>query len=117
MKTLFKLLVTAALANAGWHVSDAWLSYFRFKDAVAQASQFGSTMSTPQLQARILEIASQYSVPLTDDTLSVRRDTQMPQHTCIDASYERQIELFPRVIYPWTFTVHSDTFSELTVKP
>ena len=47
----------------------------------------------------------------------MRRDTGIPQHTYVDGTYEEQIELFPRVIYPWTFAVHVDTFSEVAAKP
>jgi hypothetical protein len=117
MKTILKLLLTAAIANAGWHVASVWLTYFRFKDAVNQASQFSTTLSPPQLERRVLDIASQYSVPITDDNLNVRRDTGMPQHTYVDGTYQEQIELFPRVIYPWTFEVHVDTFSEISARP
>jgi hypothetical protein len=112
MKTLLKLLVTAAIANAGWHVADVWLSYFKFKDAVSQTSQFSPTMSTTQLRSRILELAAQYSVPITEDSISIRRDERQQQHTFIDGSYQQQIELFPRFKYPWTFEIHTDTFTD-----
>jgi hypothetical protein len=111
MKTILKLIVTAVIANAGWHVADAWLRYYKFRDAVTQAAQFGGTLSEDQMRTRVMELASQYSVPLGDDNLSIRRDSQQEQHTYIDASYQEQIELFPRMPYPWTFPIHTDTFT------
>jgi hypothetical protein len=112
MKTLLKLLVTAAIANAGWHVADVWLRYFKFKDAVTQTSQFSPTLSTGALQNRVVELAAQYSVPITEDNISIHRDDRQQQHTFIDASYQQPIELFPRVQYPWTFEIHTDTFTD-----
>jgi hypothetical protein len=111
MKTILKLVVTAIIANAGWHVGDAWLRYYKFRDAVTQAAQFGGTLSEDQLRARVMEIASQYSVPLAEENLTIRRDSQQEQHTYIDSSYDEQIELFPRMTRPWTFPVHIETFT------
>ena len=111
MKTVFKLIVTAAIANAGWHVADAWLTFFKFKDAVTQSSQFGGGMSTSQLHGRVMELATQYSLPLADENITIRRDDRQEQHTYIDGTYVQPIELFPRVTYPWTFDVHVETFT------
>ena len=111
MKTLLKLIVTAIIANAGWHVADAWLNFFKFKDAVTQASQFGGGMSMAQLRGRVMEIATQYSVPIADENVTIRRDDRVEQHTFIDGTYVQPLELFPRVAYPWTFQMHVDTFT------
>jgi hypothetical protein len=111
MKTILKLVVTAIIANAGWHVADAWLRYYKFRDAVTQASQFGGALGEDQLRARVMELASQYSVPLADENLTIHRDSRQEQHTYIDGSYDEAIELFPRVARPWTFPVHIETFT------
>ena len=116
MKTILKLIVTAIIANAGWHVADAWLNYFKFKDAVTQASQFGGGMSMGQLHGRVMELAAQYSVPIADENVTIRRDDRVEQHTFIDGTYEQPLELFPRVTYPWTFQLHVDTFTTAPAK-
>ena len=63
-----------------------------------------------------MELASQYSVPVAEDSFTIRRDDQMEQHTFIDGSYEQPIELFPRFQYPWTFRWHVETFTASTVR-
>jgi hypothetical protein len=30
-------------------------------------------------------------------------------HTLVDSSYTRRVELVPTFFYPWRFTVHTDT--------
>jgi hypothetical protein len=112
MKTILKLLVTAAIANAGWHVADAWMTFFKFKDAVTQASQFGGKLSNEDLQTRIADLATQYSIPQSDEGFTVRRQPGVQSHTYIQGSYTKPIEVFPRVFYPWTFRLDVDTFTE-----
>jgi hypothetical protein len=108
MKTILKLIVVALLANAGFHTSLAWISYLRFKDAVQQTAQFGSRRSIQQLRDKVMEHASEFSVPLQDEGFTVRRDEN--QHTYIDGTYTQKIDVLPGKTYPWTFTFHVDTF-------
>lgn len=114
MKTILKLAIAALLANAGWHASQAWLSYFKFKDAVTQTSQFGGDLSMSQLHGRVMELGAQYSLPVTDDSFTIRRNET--HHTFIDGSYVQPIDLFPGYQYPWTADWHVDTFSEKAPK-
>jgi hypothetical protein len=108
MKTILKLIVVALLAYAGFHASLAWISYFRFKDAVTQTAQFGGRRSIEQIRDKVMEHASEFSLPIREDSFTVRRDDY--QHTYIDGSYTQSIELLPGYRYPWTFTWHVDTF-------
>jgi hypothetical protein len=108
MKTILKLIVVALLANAGFHASLAWIAHFRFKDAVQQTAQFGGRRSIQQIHDKVMEHASAFSVPLQEDSFTVRRDDS--QHTYIDGSYTQAIDLLPGKTYPWTFTFHVDTF-------
>jgi hypothetical protein len=107
VRTVLKLVVVALLANAGWHMSQAWLAYFKFKDAVTSTSLYGGDRSIQQIHDRVMELASEYSVPVPEDGFTVRRDEK--HHTFIDGSYTQQIELLPGRSYPWTFSVHIDT--------
>ena len=107
MKTLFKLLIVALIANAGWQIGSAYLTYFRFKDAVRQATQFRGKSTDDQVHTRLLQLANEYGVPVTDDTLTISvRDN----HTIVEGSYVQAIEFVPRYRYDWPFKFYVDTF-------
>ena len=109
IKLIIKLAIVAVLANAAWHVMTVYASHYKFKDAVQQTTQFGNDKSRDQLKSRIIALAADYDLPLAEDEVTVKRETL---HTIVDASYVKSIELFPGYIRPFTFTVHTDTFSE-----
>ena len=108
IKVLLKLVLAALIANATWRIGSAYLSFYRFKDAVQQTMQYGPERSEAQLQSKILELASQHDVPLTTTGFTVRRDEN---HTIVDGGYHTAIDLLPGYQYDWPFTVHIDTFS------
>lgn len=108
MKFIIKLLIAAAIANAAWRVGSAYLAHYRFKDAVEQLTQYRGDRTDDQLRSRILELAAQYDIPIDADQLRVQRDER--NHTTVDTSYSRQLELFPGFKYPWEFTIHLDTY-------
>ena len=111
LKLLIKLALAALVANAAYRLGTAYLSYYRFTDAVAQTAQFGSDRSRAQLHRRVIELASQYDVPLAEDGFTIRRDEN---HTIVDGGYTQPVDLLPGYRHPWPFTVHIDVF---TVKP
>ena len=108
MKVLLKLVVVALLANATWHLWGVYSAHFKFKDAVQSMTQFNSSKSDAELRSRILELAAQYDVPVTDENFTVRREDN---HTITDGSYKRQVELLPGFAYPFSFNWHIDTFT------
>jgi hypothetical protein len=108
MKVLLKLVIVAVLANATWHVWGVYAAHFKFKDAVQSASQYNGARSDQELHSRILELAGQYDLPVTDANFTIRRDQN---HTITDGSYIRPVELFPGFSYPLTFSWHVDTFT------
>ena len=109
IKLLIKLAIVALVANAAWHVMAAYTSYYKFKDAVQQTTQFGNDKNLDQLKARVLALAADYDLPLGDDDVTVKREML---HTIVDGSYVKSIDLAPGYSRPWTFTFHTDTFSE-----
>jgi hypothetical protein len=109
LKLLVKLAVVALVANAAWHVMVVYTAFYKFKDAVQQTTQFGNDKSIERLKARIAGLASDYDVPIGEDDLTIRREAQ---HTIVDGSYSKTIDLFPGYSRPWTFEIHTDTFSE-----
>jgi len=105
MKLIIKLLIVALVANAAWRIGSAYLSYYRFKDAVTEAAQFGRAKNDEQLRARVMELAQEYDIPLAENAVSVSRDIN---HTTIDASFERTIDVVPGYKRPFPFTMHVD---------
>ena len=107
IKGLIKLAIAALIANACWRLGSAYLSFYRFKDSVQQASQFGSGESEQELQQRILELASQYDIPVAPEAVIVRRDGK---HTLTEGEYSQAIDFAPGLTRPWTFKWETDTF-------
>jgi hypothetical protein len=110
MKQLVKLAIAALITYAAWNGGNAWLTYFRFRDAVSEASQFGASLSDDQLRAKVLQLAAEHSIDLSDGAVTVRRDSER-QHTYIDGSYMQTINVLPWYSRPFTFTWHTDTLS------
>ena len=111
MKFIVKLLIAALIANAAWHVMSAYASFWKFKDAVAQTTQFGNDKSVTMLKSRILQLATDYDLPIDDNSFTVTRSRES-LHTVVDGSYTREIELVPGYSRPWPFSFHIDTFSD-----
>jgi hypothetical protein len=109
LKLLVKVALAALIANAGWRLGSAYMQFYRFTDAVTQTAQFGNERSRADLPQRIVELASQYDVPLTVDDFTVKRDGR--NHTLIDGSYKEPLDLAPGYRYLWPFTVHVDVLN------
>ena len=109
LKLLIKLAIAGLIANATWRLGSAYLQFYRFEDAVTELAQFGREKTAADLERRILEVASQYDVPLDDNRLTVLRDDR--SHTVVDGSYEQIVDLLPGYRYPWQFTMHVDVLT------
>jgi hypothetical protein len=109
LKLLIKVAIAGLIANATWRLGSAYLQFYQFQDAVTEVAQFGREKSAPDLERRVLEIASQYDVPLDVKRLTVQRDDR--SHTMIDGSYEQTLDLLPGYRYPWQFTMHVDVLT------
>ena len=109
MKVVIKLLIAALIANASWRVGMAYLSYYKFKDAVRELTQHRGGMTDAHVHDKVFEFANEYSIPVTEETLAISRDTS-GTHTIVEGSYAQPIDLLPGFTYQWPFTVHVDTF-------
>lgn len=104
MKTVIKLLVAALIVNATARLGmSAWMQY-QFRDSVQELVLFGSTETPAQLKQEIMEEAADQGVPVVDEDVMVDRQGML---TTAEATYVDEIEIFPRYIYPmtWTFKV------------
>jgi len=108
-KLLLKLAIVALVANAAWHVMAAYVSFYKFKDAVTQTTQFGNDKTIEQLKTRVLALAADYDVPIAEDDVTIKREQL---RTTVDGAYRKTIDLAPGFARPWTFEIHTDTFSE-----
>jgi hypothetical protein len=108
IKTIIKLAVAALVAHAVWQLFVVYSAHYRFKDSVTSTTQFRGQMTDAQLHDRIFELASQFDVPVTDESLTIR---QQENHTIVESSYTRPVNLFPGFTYPWPFSLKVDTFS------
>jgi hypothetical protein len=105
IKLIVKLLLAALIANAAWRVGSAYVTFYKFKDATSEAAQFGRAKSDDQLHDKVLELASQFDLPLAENRVTVRREND---HTYVDGSYDKVIEVVPGYRRPWPFEFHID---------
>ncbi len=103
MGRLIRLLVVAAIAWAVWHAGMAAWNQFRFSDDVEKIAQFGPDKDADSVTAAVLEAAARYDLPVIDKDVRIRQQTR-PAELYIDVSYTLQVEILPRVRYPWIFT-------------
>jgi hypothetical protein len=108
IRTLLKLALVALVANAGWHLFGAYSPNYKFEDAIQYAAQNRGSLSDEALEQRILEMAAQFDVPVTASDVTVSRKGN---HTLIDVSYVRPVDLAPGFRYRWPFSFHVDVVS------
>jgi putative aminopeptidase FrvX len=108
IRTILKLVVVALLANAVWHLFGAYAPNYKLQDGIQYAALNRGQISDEALEEKILELAAQFEVPLTASGVSV---THTNNHTVVDVSYVRTIELAPGFRYPWPFSMHVDALS------
>ena len=107
MKRLIKLIVVVLIANALWRIGTAYVSFYRFKDSVRFAAM-DLRKSEDALRTNILELASTYDVPLAEDAITIRRESQ---HTLVEGSYKTPIAVLPGFEYQWPFSVDIDAYA------
>jgi len=113
IRTVLKLVVVALAANAVWHLFGAYAPNYKLQDGIQYAALNRGALSDEALQDKILDLAAQFEVPLTANQLSV---THTSNHTIVDVSYVRPVELAPGFSYPWPFSMHIDVLSLTALK-
>ena len=106
LRTLVKLAIAALVINASWQLFSVYWSHFKFVDAVQATTQFRGDKSEEQIRNRILELAGEFDVPMSDENLTIR---DSKSRTIVDGDYTRSVKLAPGYAYPWRFTLHTDT--------
>jgi hypothetical protein len=108
IKTIFKLALLAAFANAVWHLFIVYSADYKLRDGVTYAAKYRGQMTDDQIRDRVLELAAQLDLPLDPGALSIRHEMT---HTFVNASYVRPVELFPGLVRQWPFTLDVDTYT------
>jgi hypothetical protein len=113
IKTVIKLAIVALIANAIWRVGSAYVSFYRFKDAVDEMALHSKGKTVEEMKDKVLDLAATYEEPLEADAVSVRRDEP---HLIIEGSYKKRLLLAPGFEYAWPFTLHVDEMVLTPVK-
>jgi hypothetical protein len=104
IKLVFKLAIAGLLGNAAYRVGTEYLAYIKFRDAVRDAAMFKAA-TDEQLHQQIMDLASQYDVPLEESALSISRQARQVH---VDGGYTKPIELAPTFVYEWPFSWSTD---------
>jgi|SRR5579872_2263293 len=105
IKALVKLAVLGLVVNAGYHIGAAYLTHFQFRDAVQEAVQFRGDKGDDWLRDRIVDLASQYDIPLGDNAIGIQSERL---HTLVTISYARRVDVVPGYTRTWPFTANID---------
>jgi hypothetical protein len=107
MKTLIKLVIAAVIVNAAYRSGSVAVKYYQFKDEIQQMILFGQAQPVGALTSQIQAEAAKRDVPLEDDDVMVSREGT---RTVAEVSYTENVELFPRFVYPVTFSFTAEAY-------
>ena len=113
IKLVLKLAIAALLFNAAYRVGSEYLTYIKFRDAVRDAAMF-KARNDAELSTQIMDLASEYDVPLVESALSINRDERQVQ---VDGSYDKLIEVVPTFFYNWHFSWSIDATVSIIIPP
>jgi hypothetical protein len=105
IRLILNLAAAALVANAVWRVGSVYATHHKFVDSVEDSAEYSSTRSMAEMRQRVLDLASQYGVPVGPDDFVIRREGG---RTRIDAGYSQPVEIVPGYVYRWPFTVKLD---------
>jgi hypothetical protein len=92
MKTIFALVFAALVVNAAVRMGDSVWRNYQLEDNVNQETRYGNSKTPSMLRKKIVELAAEQQVPLTEDDVVVeRRGTE----TYVSLAYAEDVELIP----------------------
>ena len=97
VRALIKLALVALVVHAGVKIVPVFWNYVRFRDACEEIAKFSSKKAEAEIKSRVLAKASQFEIPVSDDTVQVRK--QGPA-TFITADYTGQLRVLPDAVLP-----------------
>jgi hypothetical protein len=87
---LFVLLLLAAAVYFGLDFGEAYLRYFRYRDAMAQAARFSSVQSDGAIRAHLSNVADSLGLPPKAREVMIRRSAGV---VTIEADYIETVQL------------------------
>ena len=87
---LLWLLVAVAVAYFAFNVGEAYVRFYRFRDAMRQEARFAERSTDGDIRNRLSALAVKIGVPEEGTRVQVRRT---PSRIFIWADYDEQIEL------------------------
>jgi len=113
IKTLIKLAIVVLLANAIWRAGSAYLSYYKFKDAVTDIAINAKDKTDDELRTKVMALAMEYEEPIAPEDVAIRREDN---HVFIEGSYTKPVAIFPWYDYQWTFSLTADSAAGATFR-
>jgi hypothetical protein len=92
MKNIVKILLGLVLVTVAVQGGRAALKHYTFVDAIQEKMLFGSSRNEAQIAEAVIQLASEYQIPLDPDVMSVTRE---PFLITIDAPYTDTVNLLP----------------------
>ena len=112
MKTILALLFAALIVNACVRIGDSVWRNYQLEDGVNQEARFGDSQTASTLRRKIIQLAADKGVELTDDDVVVER---RGVETYVSLGYAEPLNLVPGV---YTYEQSYDiTMSVQPVKP
>jgi hypothetical protein len=108
IRRLITLAIVFVIGYAGWNVAPVMLSHFEFKTKLDELARFSGDRAEGEIQARVLKLAEEYGIPLTERDVQVVRQADRIR---IDVAYRRMLKLVPRYEYPWDFTIRVEVMA------
>jgi hypothetical protein len=109
LKTILSLVFAALVVNACVRAGDSAWRFYQLRDAVEQAARYGELKTTSLLRKRIIQLAQEHDVELSEDDVVVQK---RGQETYVSVSYSEAIPLVPRA-----YTHEQDYDITMTVQP
>jgi hypothetical protein len=113
IKTLLKLAIVVLLANAMWRAGSAYLSYYKFNDAVTEVAITSKNKTDDELREKVMKLAMEYEQPIEADAVTIRHDGT---RVFIEGSYKKPVALFPGGEYQWPFSLSADSTAGATFR-
>jgi hypothetical protein len=101
---IIRLVIVVLVLFAAWRVGQAYVAHYKFADEVDQIAQTGVRSNEEDIRGAVVSAAKMYTIPVDPELVSVRLQGE---HVYIDLRYTRSIEVLPRYVYPWKFSVEA----------
>jgi hypothetical protein len=102
LKKLLGVAVVLVIGYAGYQTLPVYVRYQQFKDGVRETALFAGQKSDDALKDRIMELATQYKVPVDRNDIQIHRETNVE----IAVSYDEVVEVVPRYVKTWHFDIY-----------